>query len=188
MKKIWIRMIMTYKLQFSKRKTKKKNELSLYKGRTYIVGKSVEGYPTLEDVFILRNRCELAIDWFELWDKLIETNKSCLWCGKPIHNEPFKRQKLYCNDECRYEMQKKKDRDKDFKSRASKRLYEDTIVNKFAKEGKTLPTEFNQIDTPRKLGETRLTKHIKTTDEGEPDFKSEYYAIRNEKKRIINRN
>ena len=150
-----------YKLLYT-RPRKRNPQLNLDRGRQYIIGLTVKHPPTVNDLYILSTRCDLALDWFKLWEELIQTNDKCLYCGKPIKNEPFQRQKLYCNDDCRYEKMKKDRRDRNLRERYKKRLENDTLQTTYTKLGKQIPKEFNQIDNPRKLGETRLTKHIKT--------------------------
>ena len=183
---------MSYKLYFNKRKRNGRTEkaLTLYHGRDYIKQvKVINKNPTLNDLYILRNKTGLfKLDWMTLWDKLTETNKECRYCGKPITtNKPFQRQKLYCSEECRREADKKRRRDKQYRKHYKKRFENDTLMHTYSKLGKKLPEGFNQIDEPKRLGETRLTKNIKTDETGEYDFTAEYHAIKNEKNRILNR-
>lgn len=176
-----------YKLKFGKRK-QGNNNLYLYKDRKYVIGKRVEGYPTLNDVLILQNRSGLSINWFGLWEELIKTNDKCQYCGKPIENEPFTIQKLYCSIECQKNYYREKDANYRFSKRIRKRNDEYFLLNQYVRNYGPLPEGFTEIDDLNELGNTQLTKHIKRKTDGTPDWEEEKKAIKNEKKRILGHN
>ena len=173
-----------YKLKFTKRK-QGKNGLWLYKDEKYIIGRSVEGYPTLNDVLILQNRSGLSINWFGLWEELITTNDKCKYCGKPLNNKPFQRQELYCSIECQTHCYNEKRANRLFKKRIRKRNEEYFFLNQYVRTYGPLPEGFTEIDDLNELGNTQLTKHIKRKSDGTPDWEEEKKVIKNEKKRVI---
>ena len=171
-----------YKLMFIRRKDRKNNKLALYKNRNYIASVTIQGTPTFNDTLNLMNKVDLCIDWQNLWVNLTTTVNKCRYCGKPLINDPFTKQKIYCSHECEKEYKRWQEANKKFRLRKKKPLKEYEYIEWYKNNIKPLPAGFNQIDTPKGLGNTMLPKHLNP----EHDFEKEKALVKNEKKRLLN--
>ena len=116
----------------------------------------------------------------EIYAQYTQTIDKCEWCGKSIKNKPFSRQKKYCSKECANKAYRENEYRNALKKRLKQKLERSTFAEQYTKNGNGLPNRFNQIDDPKKLGNTKLTKHL-IVDE---DFSKEEIAIKSEKKRL----
>lgn len=153
-----------------------KSQLCLYKNRNYIKSVRFHNELTMNIVYYLAQKVDLNLDWEQLYHNL--TERHCAYCGKPITTPNRK----YCNKECF----KKARADRQWQRRL-KQIYQDrqrnqTIITEYKKNHILLPTGFNQIDDPKHLGNTNLSRHINP----ENDFEKEMRLIKAEIKRLKN--
>lgn len=166
---------------FIKRKDRN-NQLALYKNRNYIASVTIQGTPTFNDTLTLMNRVDLRIDWQNLWVNLSTTVNKCRYCGKPLTNDPFTKQRMYCSDECEKEYERLQSRNRVFRHRKRKPLKEYNYLEWYKNNIKPLPAGFNQIDNPKELGNSLLTSHLNS----EHDFDKEEELVKKEKRRTLN--
>ena len=66
-----------------------------------------------------------------------------------------------------------------------KRMKDENYLRWYHNNIKPVPKGFNQIDSPYKLGNTQLSKHLTPNEDGEYDWAKEEIAIKSEKKRVM---
>ena len=111
--------------------------------------------------------------------------QQCVTCGKYFvkvgrKNGPRK----CCSDECSKINKKFTNRKAAYKYQKKKQKQKRDIINEHLINNGPLPDGFNQIDDPKKLGNTDLTKHISKTSNGEYDFDKEENIIKKELRRL----
>lgn len=181
--------IAIYRLRYILRKNDKHNALGLWKGKQFITSVVIEKKPTMNDVFRLQNKCNLCIDWENIWDRFQRGVflKQCKICGE--YFETISHKQIYCSKECkikgrrirqkryyennRWRILKKKREERLFIKNQNHNIISEEIINK----GK-LPEGFNQIDCPNDLGGSKIREH-RNTDEYE-----EHELIKREKRRL----
>ena len=159
-----------YRLKYVKRKYDKHDAIALMKGSKQIASVVFEKNPTIEDVFRIRNKTDLYLDWYDLWDKFKRNVfvRECEICNKQFESK-YPNQK-YCSDKCKTEGRKLRQKKyyEDNRLKILKKAYERRLFIKnqnrnilneeFINKG-YLPDGFNQIDNQNDLGESGLREH-----------------------------
>lgn len=104
--------------------------------------------------------------------------KKCEWCGRFFINVGSgSNNRKTCSKHCSSEFLKQRNRDNYHKKKIFNYNQKERILNEYIKNNGKYPTGFNQIDHPKKLGETMLWDKIPKQN-GEFDWKKEARIIK----------
>ena len=114
--------------------------------------------------------------------------RKCEWCGRYFINVGSgSNNRKTCSKQCSSEFLKQRNRNNYHKKKIFIYNQNERILSEYTKNNGKYPTGFNQIDNPKKLGETKLWPGIPKRN-GEYDWKKESRIVKKLKRALYKDN